>query len=93
VRERQLESAIHSTVRAIALVQAYPRTLIQLTLQITSSPPESESRSGSGGQAGAGSSSQYVSVRSFPFPFLLFFLLFLFSLISTPAHPPANTAR
>ncbi|KAI9813434.1 MAG: exosome non-catalytic core subunit rrp46 [Pycnora praestabilis] len=37
-RERHLESILHSTLRHIILVQNHPRTLIQITLQVTSTP-------------------------------------------------------
>ncbi|RDW78168.1 hypothetical protein BP5796_06020 [Coleophoma crateriformis] len=37
-RERHLESIIQSTLRQIVLIQNFPRTLIQLTLQITGTP-------------------------------------------------------
>ncbi|SLM41014.1 Ribosomal protein S5 domain 2-type fold [Lasallia pustulata] len=39
VRERHLESIIQSTLRHIILVQNHPRTLIQVTLQVTATPP------------------------------------------------------
>ncbi|KAH6671256.1 hypothetical protein B0J14DRAFT_91397 [Halenospora varia] len=41
-RERHLESILQSTLRQIILIQNFPRTLIQVTLQITSTP-ENES--------------------------------------------------
>ncbi|KAF1982435.1 hypothetical protein K402DRAFT_424543 [Aulographum hederae CBS 113979] len=37
-RERHLESLLHSTLRSIILTHTFPRTLIQLTLQIVSTP-------------------------------------------------------
>lgn len=37
-RERHLESILQSTLRQIILIQNFPRTLIQVTLQITGSP-------------------------------------------------------
>ena len=37
VRERHLESIVHSTLRHIVLTKAHPRTLIQVTLQVVSS--------------------------------------------------------
>jgi len=37
-RERHLESIIQSTLRQLILIQNYPRTLIQVTLQITETP-------------------------------------------------------
>ncbi|KAF8866620.1 hypothetical protein BDZ45DRAFT_667868 [Acephala macrosclerotiorum] len=37
-RERQLESILQSTLRQIILIQNFPRSLIQVTLQITSTP-------------------------------------------------------
>ncbi|KZF23668.1 hypothetical protein L228DRAFT_122105 [Xylona heveae TC161] len=37
-RERHLESILHSTLRHIILVQNHPRTLIQITLQVLSTP-------------------------------------------------------
>lgn len=37
-RERHLESILQSTLRQIILVHNFPRTLIQVTLQITSTP-------------------------------------------------------
>lgn len=37
-RERHLESILQSTLRQIVLVHNFPRTLIQITLQITSTP-------------------------------------------------------
>lgn len=37
-RERQLESILQSTLRQIVLIQSFPRSLIQVTLQITSTP-------------------------------------------------------
>ncbi|KAI9053517.1 hypothetical protein LZ554_002472 [Drepanopeziza brunnea f. sp. 'monogermtubi'] len=41
-RERHLESILQSTLRHIVLIHNFPRTLIQITLQITSTP-ESDS--------------------------------------------------
>jgi exosome complex component RRP46 len=41
-RERHLESILQSTLRQILLIHNFPRTLIQITLQITSIP-ENES--------------------------------------------------
>lgn len=40
VRERHLESLLHATLGAIILTQTHPRTLIQITLQITAAPTE-----------------------------------------------------
>ena len=40
LRERHLESIIQNTLRNIILVSAHPRTLIQVTLQIVSSPAD-----------------------------------------------------
>lgn len=37
-RERHLESILQSTLRQIILIHSFPRTLIQITLQITSTP-------------------------------------------------------
>jgi exosome complex component RRP46 len=37
-RERHLESIIQSTLRQIILIHNFPRSLIQVTLQITSTP-------------------------------------------------------
>lgn len=37
-RERHLESILQSTLRQIILVHNFPRTLIQVTLQITNTP-------------------------------------------------------
>ena len=37
-RERHLESILQSTLRQIILIHSFPRTLIQVTLQITSNP-------------------------------------------------------
>ncbi|KUJ22723.1 uncharacterized protein LY89DRAFT_728842 [Mollisia scopiformis] len=37
-RERQLESILQSTLRQIILINNFPRSLIQVTLQITSTP-------------------------------------------------------
>jgi len=37
-RERHLESILQSTFRQIILVHNFPRTLIQVTLQITNTP-------------------------------------------------------
>ncbi|KAL2072588.1 hypothetical protein VTL71DRAFT_11931 [Oculimacula yallundae] len=37
-RERHLESILQSTLRQIILIHNFPRTLIQITLQITSTP-------------------------------------------------------
>lgn len=37
-REKQLESIIEKTLRQIILINNFPRTLIQVTLQVTSSP-------------------------------------------------------
>lgn len=37
-RERHLESILESTLRQIILIHNFPRTLIQITLQITSTP-------------------------------------------------------
>ncbi|KAF2489664.1 hypothetical protein BU16DRAFT_162381 [Lophium mytilinum] len=42
-RERHLESLIQSTLRHIILTRAHPRTLIQVTLQVTSLPEEESS--------------------------------------------------
>lgn len=43
-RERQLESILHSTFSRIILTHAFPRSLIQLTLQVVSSPEQQEPR-------------------------------------------------
>jgi exosome complex component RRP46 len=37
-RERHLESILQSTLRQIILIHNFPRTLVQVTLQITSTP-------------------------------------------------------
>jgi exosome complex component RRP46 len=37
-RERHLESILQSTLRQILLIQNFPRSLIQITLQITRTP-------------------------------------------------------
>ncbi len=37
-REKHLESIIEKTLRQIVLINQFPRTLIQVTLQVTSSP-------------------------------------------------------
>ncbi|KAI9717645.1 MAG: hypothetical protein M1812_004590 [Candelaria pacifica] len=37
-RERHLEAILHSTLRHIILTQNHPRTLVQITLQVTSIP-------------------------------------------------------
>jgi exosome complex component RRP46 len=37
-RERHLESILERTLRPIVLVQNFPRTLIQVTLQVTDTP-------------------------------------------------------
>lgn len=37
-RERHLEAILQSTLRQIILIHNFPRTLIQITLQITSTP-------------------------------------------------------
>ena len=37
-RERHLESILQSTLRQVILIHNFPRTLIQITLQITSTP-------------------------------------------------------
>ena len=50
LREKHLESIIQNTLRHIILVSAHPRTLIQLTLQIVTSP-EDKSVTGSLPQA------------------------------------------
>ncbi|OBT74949.1 hypothetical protein VF21_06087 [Pseudogymnoascus sp. 05NY08] len=39
-RERHLESIIERTLRQIVLISNFPRTLIQVTLQVTSTPPD-----------------------------------------------------
>lgn len=39
-RERHLESILQSTLRQIILVHNFPRTLIQVTLQITNTPED-----------------------------------------------------
>ncbi|KAI4128807.1 MAG: hypothetical protein LQ338_002559, partial [Usnochroma carphineum] len=46
VRERHLESIVKKALREVILVSAHPRTLIQITLQVVSTPAEG---SGSGG--------------------------------------------
>ncbi|KAK3046680.1 hypothetical protein LTS18_013309, partial [Coniosporium uncinatum] len=45
-RERHLESILHATLKGIILTHQFPRTLIQLTLQVVSVPeaPASHSR-------------------------------------------------
>ena len=40
LRERHLESIIQNTLRHVILVSAHPRTLIQFTLQIVTSPDD-----------------------------------------------------
>lgn len=50
VRERHFESIIHRTLRHVILVSAHPRTLIQVTLQVTGTPA-SDSASGKPPQA------------------------------------------
>jgi exosome complex component RRP46 len=42
-RERHLESILQPTLRQIILVQDFPRTLIQVTLQITGTPEDETS--------------------------------------------------
>jgi exosome complex component RRP46 len=42
-RERHLESILQSTLRQIILIHNFPRTLIQITLQITSMPEDEAS--------------------------------------------------
>jgi exosome complex component RRP46 len=42
-RERHLESLVHRTLRSLILTHAYPRCLIQLTLQILRTPSASSS--------------------------------------------------
>lgn len=42
-RERHLESILQSTLRQIILIHNFPRTLIQVTLQITSTPEDEAS--------------------------------------------------
>ena len=51
VKERHLESIIQATLRHIILVQNFPRTLIQMTLQIcqTPEPDKISTSSGLGG--------------------------------------------
>ncbi|TAQ90733.1 hypothetical protein B7494_g949 [Chlorociboria aeruginascens] len=44
-RERHLEAILQSTFRQIILIQNFPRTLIQITLQITSTPEDTTSGS------------------------------------------------
>ena len=44
-RERHLESIIQSTLRQIILIHNFPRTLIQVTLQITSTPENEDAGS------------------------------------------------
>ncbi|KAK5018578.1 exosome non-catalytic core subunit rrp46 [Cryomyces antarcticus] len=39
-KERHLESILHSTLRHVILIHNYPRTLIQITLQIISTPED-----------------------------------------------------
>lgn len=46
-KERHLEALIQATLRHIILVRSYPRTLIQVTLQIRSLPEEESSGVGS----------------------------------------------
>lgn len=51
-RERHLESILQSTLRQIILIHNFPRTLIQITLQITSTP-ENKTVSSKLAQAGS----------------------------------------
>lgn len=46
VRERHLESIIHSVLRHIVLAKAHARTLIQLTLQLVAEPERESSSAG-----------------------------------------------
>ncbi|MDI1488499.1 MAG: exosome non-catalytic core subunit rrp46 [Ramalina farinacea] len=46
VRERHLESILHSTLRQVILVSAHPRTLIQITLQVVASQEDESSMMG-----------------------------------------------
>ncbi|OCL12836.1 hypothetical protein AOQ84DRAFT_436733 [Glonium stellatum] len=46
-RERHLESLIQATLRHLILVRSYPRTLIQVTLQVRSLPEEESAGIGS----------------------------------------------
>ncbi|KAI4245642.1 MAG: hypothetical protein L6R40_002443 [Gallowayella cf. fulva] len=46
VRERHLESIIEKTLRQVILVSAHPRTLIQITLQVTATQAESATSTG-----------------------------------------------
>ncbi|ORX91393.1 hypothetical protein BCR34DRAFT_620633 [Clohesyomyces aquaticus] len=39
-KERHLESLVHNTLRSIILTRSIPRTLVQITLQVTSLPEE-----------------------------------------------------
>lgn len=63
MRERHLESLIHSSLRHVILVQNHPRTLIQVTLQISSTPENASTTS---------QSSQYSSVYFSPGSFALY---------------------
>ncbi|KAF2809050.1 uncharacterized protein BDZ99DRAFT_477528 [Mytilinidion resinicola] len=69
-RERHLESLLRTTLQHIILTRAHPRTLIQLTLQITSLPDEES--------AGDGSALSYSSLPLLP-PLLTTALLALLS--------------
>ena len=78
VRERHLESIIQSTIRHIILVQNHPRTLIQVTLQVTATP-HSDSAFGKLPQA--------ASVRALPPRLLKQHLIAL----SEPTHIACTT--
>lgn len=43
-KERHLESILHSTLKRIILTHSFPRTLIQLTLQVVQAPQRYDSR-------------------------------------------------
>ncbi|RKF60683.1 Exosome complex component RRP46 [Erysiphe neolycopersici] len=52
-RERHLESLLQSTLRQIILIYEFPRTLIQVTLQISSSPEDDNDVKSKGARAGS----------------------------------------
>ncbi|POS84990.1 hypothetical protein EPUL_004154 [Erysiphe pulchra] len=52
-RERHLESLLQSTLRQIILIYEFPRTLIQITLQISSSPEDNNDVKSKGARAGS----------------------------------------
>ncbi|KAI9830893.1 MAG: exosome non-catalytic core subunit rrp46 [Phylliscum demangeonii] len=49
VRERHLESLVQTTLRAVVLVQQFPRMLIQVVLQVVKQPREGGRESSTGG--------------------------------------------